>query len=254
MFWVRFETEGRTRSGILEDGMIREIRGSFFEGGEFSGEVFPLEKVRLLAPVEPTSIFCVGRNYTEHAKELGHDLPEEPLIFLKAPGSVLSPEGTIRIPLWAGRIDYEGELAVVIGKTCRNIPEDEAQSVIFGLTCLNDVTARDLQNRDGQWTRSKSFDTFCPLGPWILKSGEARGRRIETRLNGRVVQAASTDMMIFPVGRLISHISRFATLRPGDVVATGTPAGVGPMLPGDVVEVEIEGIGILKNRVAGDPS
>lgn len=254
MFWVRFETEGRTRSGILEDGMIREIRGSFFEGGEFSGEVFPLEKVRLLAPVEPTSIFCVGRNYTEHAKELGHDLPEEPLIFLKAPGSVLSPEGTIRIPLWAGRIDYEGELAVVIGKTCRNIPEDEAQSVIFGLTCLNDVTARDLQNRDGQWTRSKSFDTFCPLGPWILKSGEARGRRIETRLNGRVVQAASTDMMIFPVGRLISHISRFATLRPGDIVATGTPAGVGPMLPGDVVEVEIEGIGILKNRVAGDPS
>ncbi|NLH95050.1 MAG: fumarylacetoacetate hydrolase family protein [Synergistaceae bacterium] len=254
MFWVRFETEGRTRSGILEDGMIREIRGSFFEGGEFSGEVFPLEKVRLLAPVEPTSIFCVGRNYTEHAKELGHDLPEEPLIFLKAPGSVLSPEGTIRIPLWAGRIDYEGELAVVIGKTCRNIPEEKAQSVIFGLTCLNDVTARDLQNRDGQWTRSKSFDTFCPLGPWILKSGEARGRRIETRLNGRVVQAASTDMMIFPVGRLISHISRFATLRPGDVVATGTPAGVGPMLPGDVVEVEIEGIGILKNRVAGDPS
>lgn len=254
MFWLRFETEGRTRSGILEDGMIREIRGSFFEGGEFSGEVFPLEKVRLLAPVEPTSIFCVGRNYTEHAKELGHDLPEEPLIFLKAPGSVLSPEGTIRIPLWAGRIDYEGELAVVIGKTCRNIPEEKAQSVIFGLTCLNDVTARDLQNRDGQWTRSKSFDTFCPLGPWILKSGEARGRRIETRLNGRVVQAASTDMMIFPVGRLISHISRFATLRPGDVVATGTPAGVGPMLPGDVVEVEIEGIGILKNRVAGDPS
>lgn len=254
MFWVRFETEGRTRSGILEDGMIREIRGSFFEGGEFSGEVFPLEKVRLLAPVEPTSIFCVGRNYTEHAKELGHDLPEEPLIFLKAPGSVLSPEGTIRIPLWAGRIDYEGELAVVIGKTCRNIPEEKAQSVIFGLTCLNDVTARDLQNRDGQWTRSKSFDTFCPLGPWILKSGEARGWRIETRLNGRVVQAASTDMMIFPVGRLISHISRFATLRPGDVVATGTPAGVGPMLPGDVVEVEIEGIGILKNRVAGDPS
>jgi 2-keto-4-pentenoate hydratase/2-oxohepta-3-ene-1,7-dioic acid hydratase in catechol pathway len=234
--------------------MIREIRGSFFEGGEFSGEVFPLEKVRLLAPVEPTSIFCVGRNYTEHAKELGHDLPEEPLIFLKAPGSVLSPEGTIRIPLWAGRIDYEGELAVVIGKTCRNIPEEKAQSVIFGLTCLNDVTARDLQNRDGQWTRSKSFDTFCPLGPWILKSGEARGRRIETRLNGRVVQAASTDMMIFPVGRLISHISRFATLRPGDVVATGTPAGVGPMLPGDVVEVEIEGIGTLKNRVAGDPS
>lgn len=254
MFWVRFEKEGRARSGLLEAGRVREIRGSFFEGGEFSGEVFPLEEVRLLAPVEPNSIFCVGRNYTEHAKELGHDLPEEPLIFLKAPGSVLNPEGTVRIPLWAGRIDYEGELAVVIGKTCRNIPEDEAQSVIFGLTCLNDVTARDLQNKDGQWTRSKSFDTFCPLGPWILQSGETRGRRIETRLNGRVVQAASTDMMIFPVGRLISHISRFATLRPGDVVATGTPAGVGPMLPGDVVEVEIEGIGILKNRVAADPS
>ncbi len=254
MLWVRFEKEGRVRSGILEDGKILETKGSCLEGEVLSGAVFSLEEVRLLAPVQPNSIFCVGRNYTEHAKELGHDLPEEPLIFLKAPGSVLEPEGTVRIPLWAGRIDYEGELAVVIGKTCRNVSEEEAGSAIFGLTCLNDVTARDLQNKDGQWTRSKSFDTFCPLGPWILVSGETRGRRIETRLNGRVVQSATTDMMIFPVCRLISHISRFATLRPGDVVATGTPAGVGPMLPGDEVEVEIEGIGILRNRTAADPS
>lgn len=254
MLCVRFEKEGRIRFGLLEDRTIREIKGSFLESDEFSGAVFPLEAVRLLAPVEPTSIFCVGRNYTEHAKELGHGLPEEPLIFLKAPGSVLEPEGTVRIPLWAGRIDYEGELAVIIGKTCRNIPEEDAGGVIFGLTCLNDITARDLQNRDGQWTRSKSFDTFCPLGPWILKSAETKGRRIETRLNGRVVQSATTDLMIFPVARLISHISRFASLRPGDVVATGTPAGVGPMLPGDMVEVDIEGIGVLRNRAAADPS
>lgn len=254
MRFVRFEKEGNIRFGILENEIVTPLRGDLWNVEPLSGESFALEEINLLAPLEPANIFCVGRNYTEHAKELGHDLPEEPLIFLKAPGSILAPEGTVRIPLWAGRIDYEGELAVVIGKTCRNASEEEARDSIFGLTCLNDVTARDLQNKDGQWTRSKGFDTFCPLGPWIVKSTETEGRRIETRLNGRVVQSANTDMMIFPVSRLISHISRFTTLRPGDVIATGTPAGVGPMNAGDEVEVEIEGIGLLRNRVVAEAS
>ncbi|MFA0889400.1 MAG: fumarylacetoacetate hydrolase family protein [Synergistales bacterium] len=254
MFLVRYEKDNRIRFGALEKGVITPFEGGLFNGFPIPDERVSLEEVRLLAPVEPANIFCVGRNYTEHAKELGHDLPEEPLIFLKAAGSLLGPGEPIRIPLWAGRIDYEGELALVIGKTCRCVSEEEAGSAIFGLTCLNDVTARDLQNRDGQWTRAKGFDTFCPLGPWILQSAEARGRRIETRLNGQVVQSANTDMMIFPVCRLIAHISRFATLHAGDVVATGTPAGVGPMKPGDEVEVEIEGIGILKNPTVADPS
>lgn len=252
MKFVRFEKEGQVRFGILEGETITPLAGDCWNAEPLSGNKIRLAQVRLMAPLEPGNIFCVGRNYTEHAKELGHDLPEEPLIFLKATGSLLEPEGTIHIPLWAGRIDYEGELAVVIGKTCRNASEEEARDSIFGLTCLNDVTARDLQNRDGQWTRAKSFDTFCPLGPWIVNSAETEGRQIETRLNGRVVQSANTDMMIFSVPRLISHISRFTTLRPGDVIATGTPAGVGPMNAGDEVEVEIEGIGLLRNRVAAE--
>lgn len=250
---VRFSKDGKVRFGTLDGNSITPLDGDLWEGKPVPREKLPLGEVRLLAPLVPGNIFCVGRNYTEHAKELGHDLPEEPLIFLKATGSLLDPGAAIRIPLWAGRIDYEGELAVVIGHTCRNIEEEEAPGVIFGLTCLNDVTARDLQNKDGQWARSKSFDTFCPLGPWVVRSNRTEGRRVETRLNGEVVQSANTDMMIFPVSRLISHVSRFTTLRPGDVIATGTPAGVGPMLPGDRVEVEVEGIGILENGTVADP-
>jgi len=249
---VRFDNKGQVRFGILEGETVTPLAGDCWNAEPLSGEKHTLGQVRLMAPLEPGNIFCVGRNYSEHAKELGNDLPEEPLIFMKPTASLLEPEGTIRIPLWAGRIDYEGELAVVIGKSCRNVSEQDAPDVIFGLTCLNDVTARDLQKKDGQWARAKGFDTFCPLGPWILKSAETKGRRIETRLNGRLVQSANTDMMIFPVSRLISHISRFTTLRPGDVIATGTPAGVGPMNAGDEVEVEIEGIGFLRNRVVAE--
>lgn len=254
MHFVRFEKEGNIRFGILENEIVNPLRGDLWNVEPISGESFPLEEIRLLAPLEPGNIFCIGRNYSEHAKELGNDLPEEPLVFMKPTASLLEPEGNISVPLWAGRIDYEGELAVVIGRTCRNASEEEAEDAIFGLTCLNDVTARDLQKKDGQWTRAKGFDTFCPLGPWIVKSSETKGRRIETRLNSRVVQSANTDMMIFSVSRLVSHISRFTTLRPGDVIATGTPAGVGPMNPGDEVEVEIEGIGLLRNRVVAEAS
>jgi len=251
---VRFDNKGQIHFGILEGETVTPLAGDCLNGEPLSGKNLPLGQVRLMPPLEPGNIFCVGRNYSEHAKELGNDLPEEPLIFMKPTASLLEPEGTIRIPLWAGRIDYEGELAVVIGRTCSKVSEAEAEDAIFGLTCLNDVTARDLQTKDGQWTRAKGFDTFCPLGPWIVRTTETKGRRIETRLNGRVVQSANTDMMIFPVSRLISHISRFTTLLPGDVIATGTPAGVGPMNAGDEVEVEIEGIGLLRNRVVAEAS
>lgn len=250
---VRYERGGRIRFGIVEGESITPLSGDSWSARGLSGERIPLGQVRLLAPIEPANIFCVGRNYAEHAKELGNTLPDEPLIFLKATNSLLGPEGMIRIPLWAGRVDYEGEMAVVIGKSCRNVSEEDAMDAVFGLTCLNDVTARDLQKKDGQLTRSKSFDTFCPMGPWILETRETVGRRIETRLNGQIVQSANTDMMVFPVSRLIAHISRFATLRPGDVIATGTPAGVGPLKAGDRVEVEIEGVGILRNKCLADP-
>jgi len=249
---VRFDNKGQIHFGILEGETVTPLAGDCWSGEPLSGKNLPLDQVRLMAPLEPGNIFCVGRNYSEHAKELGNDLPEEPLIFMKPTASLLEPEGAIRIPLWAGRIDYEGELAVVIGRICCKVSEAEAEDAIFGLTCLNDGNARDLQKKDGQWIRAKGFDTFCPLGPWIVKTAETKGRRIETRLNGRVVQSANTDMMIFPVSRLISHISRFTTLRPGDVIATGTPAGVGPMKAGDAVEVEIEGIGLLRNRVVAE--
>ena len=254
MKFVRFEKEGQVRFGILEGDTVTPLSGDLWDEKPLSGNELRLAQVRLMAPLEPGNIFCIGRNYSEHAKELGNDLPEEPLVFMKPTASLLEPAGTISVPLWAGRIDYEGELAVVIGRSCRNASEEEAEEAIFGLTCLNDVTARDLQKKDGQWTRAKGFDTFCPLGPWIVKSAETKGRRRETRLNGRVVQSANTDMMIFPVSRLVSHISRFTTLRPGDVIATGTPAGVGPMNAGDEVEVEIEGIGLLRNRVVAEAS
>jgi len=250
---VRYERGGRIRFGVLEGESITPLAGDSWSARGLSGEQIPLGQVRLLAPIEPVNIFCVGRNYAEHAKELGNVLPEEPLIFLKATNSLLEPEGRIRIPRWAGRVDYEGEMAVVIGKSCRNVSEKDAMDAVFGLTCLNDVTARDLQKKDGQLTRSKSFDTFCPMGPWIVETRETGGRRIETRLNGKVVQSANTDMMVFPVSRLIAHISRFATLRPGDVIATGTPAGVGPLKAGDRVEVEIEGIGVLGNHCLAEP-
>jgi len=250
--YVQFEKEGQVLFGTLEGDVVSPLTGMPWGPHEFTGDVSSIREVRLLAPARPGNIFCVGRNYRDHAKELGSELPAEPVIFLKGVNSMLGAGGEVRLPTWAGRVDYEGELAVIIGKTCRNVSEREAPDVIFGLTCLNDVTARELQKKDSNLTRSKSFDTFCPIGPWIVDSRDAAGRKIVTRLNGVVVQSASTDMMIFPVPRIISHISRFATLRPGDVIATGTPAGVGPLKKGDRIEVEVEGIGTLENSCAGD--
>lgn len=207
-----------------------------------------MDRVKFILPFMPKKLWCIGRNYLGHVKELEHEVPEEPMVFLKAVSALTGPTDFIRIPAWAGVIHYEGELAVVIGKGGKNITEEEALSHVLGYTIMNDVTARALQNKDGQWTRAKSFDTFAPMGPALLLTQEMpQDTRVVTRVNGRVVQDGALSQMIFPIPRLISHISRFATLEPGDVISTGTPQGVGEIKAGDLVEVEVEAIGKLRN-------
>ncbi len=212
----------------------------------FGNAEMPRRFVKFLPPVEPSKIVAVGLNYVDHAAELSMPLPDEPVIFLKPPSAVIGDGDPIVLPD-VGRIDYEGELAVVIAKECRNVAASDAADYILGYTCFNDVTARDLQAKDGQWTRAKSFDTFAPLGPYIAELDDAGKLSIVTRLNGKVVQKSNTSNMVFDVFELVSFISSVMTLKPGDVIATGTPAGVGQLRDGDVVEVEIEGIGVLRN-------
>lgn len=210
---------------------------------------FPLGDVKLLAPCTPSKIIGVGRNYADHAAELGNEVPKEPLLFLKAPSALNDPGADIVYPPQSSRVDYEGELAVVIGRRCRDVPKSSAADVILGYTICNDVTARDLQQTDDQWARAKGFDTFAPLGPCIVTDLDPRELRVRTLLNGAVVQDCPTSRLIFDVPALIEYISAAFTLEPGDVIATGTPSGIGPMQPGDVVTVEIKGIGALTNRV-----
>lgn len=200
--------------------------------------------------VAPSKIVCVGRNYADHAKELGNAVPVEPIIFLKPPSAVNSPGGTIVLPKQSQRVEFEGELAVVIGREARNISAADWRDFVHGFTCANDVTARDLQKKDVQFTRGKSFDTFCPIGPWIETDLDPSSLRLVTRVNGEVRQDGNTGQMVFPVPVILEFISSIMTLFPGDVILTGTPAGVGPLAPGDTVEVEIEGIGTLRNVVA----
>lgn len=200
--------------------------------------------------VAPTKIVCIGRNYAEHAKELGHDVPSEPIIFLKPPSSVLKPEGTIVRPPLSQRVDYEGELVIVIGRVARNIRRADWRDYVLGFTCGNDVTARDLQKKDVQFTRGKGFDTFCPIGPVIETDLDTSALQLVTRVNGEIRQNGNTRDMIFPCDVLMEFITAVMTLVPGDVIFTGTPAGVGPLNAGDAVEVEIEGIGTLRNHVA----
>ncbi|HEX6045849.1 MAG TPA: fumarylacetoacetate hydrolase family protein [Pyrinomonadaceae bacterium] len=216
--------------------------------GSHSG--LALDEVKLLAPVNPSKVVCVGRNYREHAAELGNKMPDEPLLFLKAPSAVIGPMDRIELPQVSQQVEHEGELGVVIGRTARNVSESEdALSYVFGYTCVNDVTARDLQRKDVQFTRAKSFDTFCPVGPWIVTELDPTKVSVTTRLNGEVKQQGNTADMAFGVTFLIRYISAIMTLYPGDLIATGTPAGVSRMKHGDVVEVEVSGIGILKNQV-----
>lgn len=220
---------------------------------QYTGARHDLSQVRLLSPVIPRSkVVGVGRNYAEHAKELDNEVPSKPLLFLKPNTAVIGPEEAIVHPEVTENLQYEGELAVVIGRICRDVPPERVQEVIFGFTVANDVTARDLQNSDGHWTRAKGYDTFCPLGPWMvthLSLAEAQNLHLATRLDGVEVQSGSTSQMLWSIPDLVSHVSSFTTLLPGDVLLTGTPAGVGPMAVGQRVEVEIEGVGTLANPV-----
>ena len=209
-----------------------------------------LAEVKLLAPVVPSKVVCVGRNYREHAAELGNKMPDEPLLFLKAPSAVIASDDEIELPGASQQVEHEGELGVVIGRVARKIPAtDDPLSYVFGYTCVNDVTARDLQRKDVQFTRGKSFDTFCPVGPWIETDLDPASVTVQTRLNGELKQKGNTADMAFSVAFLIRYISEIMTLYPGDLIATGTPAGVSRMKHGDTVEVEVTGIGILRNRI-----
>jgi 2-keto-4-pentenoate hydratase/2-oxohepta-3-ene-1,7-dioic acid hydratase in catechol pathway len=209
-----------------------------------------LEIERFLPPVQPTKIIAVGLNYRDHITEMGHEFPTEPVLFMKPSTAVIGPFAEIRYPTQSSRVDYEAELAVVIGKTCRGVRAAQAKDFILGYTCFNDVTARDLQAKDGQWTRAKSFDTFAPIGPWVVTDIENPGAlAITARLNGEIRQSSNTSNLIFGVFELVEYISGIMTLNPGDVIATGTPSGVGPMNPGDEIAIEIQDIGVLKNKV-----
>jgi len=244
---VRYRFGDRIAQGFLEEGVVRALRGTFFEDPLPSGEEVPLDDVRLLAPVLPSKVVAVGRNYAAHAAEVGGEVPEEPLIFLKPSTSVSGPGDPIPLLPISLRVDYEGELVVVIGRLARHVRAEDAYRYILGYTCGNDVTLRDLQKTDGQWARAKGFDGSCPLGPWIETVLDPNDVRVQTRVNGETKQFASTSDMVFGVATLIEFVTTFMTLLPGDVIMTGTPEGVGKLEPGDRVEVEIEGIGVLAN-------
>ncbi|MFY9928738.1 MAG: fumarylacetoacetate hydrolase family protein [Streptosporangiaceae bacterium] len=256
---VEGEALGRPGAGTISGSglTIAELYGHPFgidpSGVRLTGSRYPLAEVRLLAPVLPSKVVAAGRNYASHAREMNGEPPSrgsEPLLFLKPSTSVTGPGDAIKYPVkLTDRVDYEGELAVIIGRLCRQVPRERADEVVFGYTCANDVTARDLQARDGQWTRAKGFDTFCPLGPWMETGTNPSDLELVTTVNGEVRQQARTAEMLWDVPGLISFVSQVMTLLPGDVLLTGTPAGVGPLTDGDEVSVTIESIGTLTNRV-----
>ena len=248
---VRFQTRTEpAQFGWVNNDMVGRIEGSPFGEYQRTEANIPLEDVQLLAPIQPGKIMCVGRNYAEHAKETKSEVPTTPLIFLKPPSAVIGPHQTITLPPQSQQVEHEAELVVVIGKRGRWISPEEASRHILGFTIGNDVTARDLQNKDLQWTRSKGFDTFCPLGPWVETEFTPVDVMISCHVNGELRQMASTHDMVFHIDQLVAFISSIMTLEPGDIIMTGTPAGVSPLHPGDLVEVSIEGIGKLSNTVA----
>src|SRR5580765_2110291 len=242
------------RHGQIEGDSILEISGVPWGQWTRGSRSVHLAEARLLAPVAPSKIVCVGRNYAAHAAEFGNEVPKEPLIFLKPPSAIIGPQEAIVLTKYSNRVEHEGELAIVIGRRCSNLPDaEDALSFVMGYTCLNDVTARDLQKSDVQFTRGKGFDTFCPVGPHVETDIDPANVLVETRVNGALRQSGNTSLMIYPCAFLIRWISRMMTLYPGDVIATGTPAGVGPLDPGDVVEVSVAGIGVLRNPVHAPP-
>jgi len=246
---VKFFYNKRTKWGILKENEIEILKESPFPKIILSKKKIPLNKVKIIAPANPTKIILIGLNYKDHAKELKMKRPAQPIIFLKPPTSLVEHKGKIIYPRGVKRLDYEAELAVVIKKKAKDINKYEVPKFILGYTCLNDVTARDLQAKDIQWTRAKSFDTFCPLGPWLETDIDPSRLRIRAYLNGKMVQNSCTSNFIFSLNFLISFISKIMTLFPGDVISTGTPPGVGPMRPFDTVDIEIDGIGKLENYV-----
>lgn len=266
MRYCRFHLNGQDHYGLVEPVAGRDsiVRILLTPPEEADGDMeslrtrridpIPLDEAALQVPVRPSKIVCIGRNYREHAAELGHDVPKEPLIFLKATSALLPPRGTIRRPKISERVDHEGELGIVIGRTCYQPPPDaDIRQYILGYTCVNDVTARDLQNKDGQWSRAKGFDTFCPVGPIVTDEIDPwTGVGVETRVNSQVRQQGNTRDLIFTLDVVIRHIAQAMTLFPGDLIPSGTPSGVGPLAAGDTVEVSVEGIGTLKNAVADE--
>ncbi|HSE83431.1 MAG TPA: fumarylacetoacetate hydrolase family protein [Thermodesulfobacteriota bacterium] len=251
MKFLRFQSkEGSSKFGLLKESEIFEIEGDVFGEYGVTQISYPLAELKLLPPCIPTKIVAVGLNYRDHAEEMKKPLPAEPLIFMKPATAVIGHEDKIIYPEhMSSRVDYEGELSVVIGKVAKWVSKDEALNYVFGYTCINDVTARDLQVKDVQYTRAKGFDTFAPVGPWIETELDTSNLEISTFLNGEVRQHSRTSELIFKVPQLISFISKVMTLLPGDIIATGTPSEIGPMKRGDKVEVNIEGIGILRNYV-----
>lgn len=247
---VRVITDGDCRYGLADESTVTLISDEPFAAWEPEGAL-GLNTAELLTPVVPTKIVCVGINYRGHAQEMGHDIPAEPVIFLKPPTTINAPHAPIVIPPGVGRVDYEAELAAVIARRTHKASPAEARSNILGYTCANDVTARDVQRRDGQWTRAKGFDGFCPLGPWIETDVDPDDLLVQSFVNDELRQEARTSDMIFGVYELVSFISHVMTLVPGDVVLTGTPAGIGALEPGDTVEIRIEGVGSLVNPVVG---
>lgn len=247
---ARFKTGNDIAYGLAESSGVTVYQGSPFVAWEPTENLVPWEAVQLLSPVIPSKVVCVGRNYVEHAEELGNEVPEEPVIFLKPATAVIGPDAPVFYPPSSSNVHHEAELAAVVGRVARNVAAEDAGRYIFGYTAANDVTARDLQKKDGQWTRAKGFDSFCPLGPVIETELDPLERlAIICRVNGEVRQAGFTSDMVFGVAELFEFVTKVMTLLPGDVLLTGTPSGVGPVLPGDVMEVEIDGIGTLANRV-----
>ncbi len=250
---LRYFYQDQSHYGVLEGDQVQPLAAPPFTGGRPVGKPLPLAAVQLLAPCEPSKIIALGLNYRDHAAEMRMALPEEPLIFMKPSTSVIGPGAPILLPAQSRRVDYEAELAVVIGRLARKVPVADAHHYIWGYTCLNDVTARDLQKKDGQFTRSKSFDTFAPIGPWIETVLPAPDLvTVEAYVNGDRRQHSHIGNLVFGVPVLVSFISHIMTLLPGDVIATGTPSGVGPLHPGDVVEIRVGGIGSLGNPVVKD--
>jgi 2-keto-4-pentenoate hydratase/2-oxohepta-3-ene-1,7-dioic acid hydratase in catechol pathway len=250
---VRFKTPEGARYGLWEGDVIFPLRAAPWETGglaQRAGEAIEARSARLLVPVTPSKILGIGRNYRAHAAELGNEPPKEPMVFLKAPSSLLSHRGTVLLPAESSRVDFEGELALVIGRRARHVPRESWRDVVCGITCALDITARDLQKRDGQWWRAKGYDTFCPLGPAVDTEADPADLLLETRVDGRLAQSARTSAMLFDVGTLVAWVSSAVTLEPGDVILTGTPEGVGPLVPGQRIELTIENVGALEISVA----